>query len=134
MVAQDQDAVRLDRGGKMAVADVPGEFGKVDGVAGADVVELLLGRHDLDRASVVEHQPVAVRQRDRLGQIDQELVAARERSTRRRRCRSSCGSTAESKAGTVDSPARRDSASARQLGEVGVEGEFHFRSVANDVP
>ena len=41
MVAQDEDAVGADGRGEMPVADVPGQFGEMHGVARADVVELL---------------------------------------------------------------------------------------------
>ncbi len=40
MVAQDEDAIGLDRRGEMAVADMPGKLGEMHRVARADVVEL----------------------------------------------------------------------------------------------
>ena len=76
MVAQDEDAVGLDCRGEMAVADMPGELGQMHGVAGANVIDLFMRGDDLDMAAVLQHQPVAVVQGDRLRQIDQHLLAA----------------------------------------------------------
>ena len=78
MVAQDEDAVRLDCRGEMAVADVPGELGEMHRVARADVVEFFLGRDDLDMPAVFEHQPVAMAEHDGLGKVDEHLAAVDE--------------------------------------------------------
>lgn len=75
MVAQDQDAVRRDGGGEMAVADVPGELGEMKRIPGPDRVERLVGSGDLDHAAALDRQGVAGRQNHRLGQIDQNLAA-----------------------------------------------------------
>lgn len=75
MVAQDQDAVRRDRGGEMAVADMPGELGEVKRIPGPDRVERLVCGGDLDNAAPLDRQGVAGRQNHRLGQIDQNLAA-----------------------------------------------------------
>ena len=74
MVAQDEDAAGLDRGGEMPVADVPGKLGEMGAVACADVVELFRRRGDLDLAAILQHQPVAVVERDRLQEVDQHLA------------------------------------------------------------
>lgn len=75
VVAQDQDAVRRDRRGEMAVADVPGEFGQMQGVPGPDRIERLVGGGDLDQAAALDRQGVSGGQYDGFGQIDQNLVA-----------------------------------------------------------
>lgn len=75
VVAQDQDAVRRDRRGEMAVADVPGEFGKMQRIAGLDRIERLVGGGDLDQAAALDRQGISGGQHDGFGQIDQNLVA-----------------------------------------------------------
>ena len=40
MVAQDEDPLGLDRGGEVAVADVPGEAGEMDRIAAADLEQV----------------------------------------------------------------------------------------------
>ena len=115
MVAQDEDAVGLDRGGEMAVADVPGEFGEMHRVARADVVELLRRGDDLDVAAVVQHQHGRRRRASpaRAGRPGPCSPSASS-MTRRRRCRSSCGSTATSKgSGAAGRDRRRAAASPR---------------------
>jgi len=79
MVAQDEDAISRYGSGEMAVADVPGELRQVGGVAGADVVELLLGGDDACRAAVFQQQEVAGFENDRLGQVDKHAFAPRQR-------------------------------------------------------
>ena len=59
MVAQNEDAVLLDLGGEVAVADVPGELGQMHRIAGADVEEFFLGGDDLGVAAVVQRQQIA---------------------------------------------------------------------------
>ena len=75
MVAQDQDAVGRNGSGEMAVADVPGEFGKMQRIAGLDRIERLLGGGDLDQATALDRQGVSGGQHDGFGQIDQNFVA-----------------------------------------------------------
>src|SRR5690349_13949109 len=58
MVAQDEDAVGLDRRREVAVADVPGKLGQMNGVAGTDVVDLFWCGDDFELAAVFQHQPV----------------------------------------------------------------------------
>ncbi|CAD5272381.1 hypothetical protein BOSE62_80197 [Bosea sp. 62] len=75
MVAQDQDAVRRDRRGEMTVADVPGEFGKMQRITGPDRIERLVGGGDLDHAAALDRKGVASGQHHGFGQIDQNLAA-----------------------------------------------------------
>ena len=75
VVAQDQDAVRRDRRGEMAVADMPGKFGQMQGVPGPDRIERLVGGGDLDQAAALDRQGVSGGQHDGFGQVDQNLVA-----------------------------------------------------------
>ncbi len=75
MVAQDQDAVRRDGRGQMAVADMPGELGEMERVPPADGIERLLGGRDLDGAAALDRERVAGSQHDRLREIDQDLPA-----------------------------------------------------------
>ena len=125
MIAQDKDATGFDGGCQMAAADVPGKLGEMRRVARANVVKLLRRRADHDQATVLQHQPVAVAERNGLRQVDQNLAAIgqfdgaaaqmplvmREDSLANDlACRAAGG---------------RDGDGARQFGEVGVEGEFH---------
>ncbi len=77
MVAQDQDAVRRDGGGEMAVADMPGELGEMKRIPGPDRVERLVGGGDLDHAAALDGERVAGGQHHGFGQIDQNLAAIR---------------------------------------------------------
>ena len=42
---------------------------------GTDVVERFLGRDDLDVTAILQHQPVAIVQGHRFGQVDQHSIA-----------------------------------------------------------
>ena len=75
MVAQDEDALRLDAAARWRLPICQASSARCTGIAGADVVDLFRGRDDLGMPAIVQHQPVAVFQRRRLGQIDQNLVA-----------------------------------------------------------
>jgi hypothetical protein len=130
VVAQDQDAVGLDLRGEMAVADVPGELGEVHRPAGADVVDLLLGRYDLGAAAVVEHQHVAMVERDGLGQVDQHLVAMHQRQDAAAQVALVMGEHGEVEGlrpvgGRLQLGGAQDAPGPRQLGEIGVEIELH---------
>ena len=76
MVAQDDDAVFLELGGKVAVADVPGQFGQMQLGPPADIVEFLVRGENLGLSTVVEHEPVAIAERDGFGQVDKHAIAA----------------------------------------------------------
>jgi hypothetical protein len=71
-VAGDADAVGQQFRCDMAVAEVPGETGKVMGVASDDLRHRLFRRHHGDDPAVIELEPVAVLQMRRLGQVQQE--------------------------------------------------------------
>ena len=75
MVAQDQDALGLDRGGEVAIADMPGKPGNMYGIAAAHLEQFLVGSKNLGLASIVEHQHVAIFQDERLGKVDENAVA-----------------------------------------------------------
>lgn len=77
--AQDQDPLGGDVDGKMMIADVPAEFDQVRGIATGELDELLVGIDDLDRAVVFHNQPVAGAQFYRFDEVDQHLVATRQR-------------------------------------------------------
>jgi len=79
VVTQDQDSIGLDLGGEMAVADVPGKAGEVNGIASANRQQFLVRRDDLGVAPVLEHKHVAVLEHQRLGKIDQDPIAMDER-------------------------------------------------------
>ena len=79
MVAQDKYPLGFDRGGKVAVADVPCEAGEMGRIAATDLEQVLVGRDDLGMASVLEHEHVAIFEHQRLRQIDQDPVAVDER-------------------------------------------------------
>src|SRR6185312_8421150 len=65
------------RGG-MAIADMPSQANEMGGVAGADFVEQFLGGDDADETAVFEFEGAAVLQGQRLGEIEQDFVAAPE--------------------------------------------------------
>jgi hypothetical protein len=75
VVALDQDAARLDLGRQMPVADMPGESQERFGALGADLQKRFLGRDHLGVTAVVEDQPVAMGEGDRIRQIDEYLIA-----------------------------------------------------------
>lgn len=75
VVAQDQNPVGFDRGGKVAIADVPGEFRDMERVAAAHHIERLVGGRYLDDAASFQQQFIAGRQHDRLREVNQDLAA-----------------------------------------------------------
>jgi hypothetical protein len=74
VVGLDQDAVGLDLGGLVAVADVPGEAGQFVR-RGKDLEERLGGGADGDAAAVGGLEGVAVVEGDGLGEVDQQGLA-----------------------------------------------------------
>jgi hypothetical protein len=70
MIAQDENAIGRNVGGEVAVADVPGESGKMHRVAAANLEQFFVGSDNLGTASVVEQQHVAVFEYQRLGKVD----------------------------------------------------------------
>ncbi len=75
VIAQDENAGRLDRRREMAVADMPGEFGEVHRIAPEHLVKRLVGGGDDDLAARLDHQPVIRLEHDRLGEVDENLAA-----------------------------------------------------------
>jgi hypothetical protein len=77
MVLLDVDRVRRDFGRGVPVADVPGEPHQPERVLRADFEQALRGGAHLDQPAVVEPEGVAVGERLRPFEIDQELEPAR---------------------------------------------------------
>ena len=75
VIALDEDAVRLDLGGEMPVAQMPGKFDQVECVAGANFEQPLFRRLDLDRRPVLEQQPIAVMKEHGLLEVEHDHVA-----------------------------------------------------------
>ncbi len=75
MIAQDDDAVFLDLGGKMPIAEMPGELDQMRAVASANLEELLVGSEDLDQFAVVAHQEVAIGEKHRILEIEHDHFA-----------------------------------------------------------
>lgn len=127
MVAADQYPVFVDLRGEMPVAEMPGEMAQRGAFACPHLVEFFFSRDDFGQTAIVQNQPVAMFQHDRFGQIDQQLAASGQfqnlsaqmplivlqNDSRKRRGKVGCVIPA------------RDLPSAGQLGEIGVEGEFH---------
>ncbi len=76
MVAKNEDAITLDLGRKVTVADMPGEFGNMQRITPKDFVKFLACGADFDLASVIEDEPVAVLEHNWLCKIDEHLLAA----------------------------------------------------------
>lgn len=79
MVAQNEDAVSLDGGGQMAVAQVPAERHQMFAVAPADRQQGLFGGDDFGVAAVGQYEPITLFQRLGGGQIDHDFVAMLQR-------------------------------------------------------
>jgi hypothetical protein len=75
VIALDQDAVGLDLGGEMPVAQMPGQFDQVERVAGANFEQPFFRRLDLDRRPVLEQQPIAVMKEHGLLEVEHDHVA-----------------------------------------------------------
>lgn len=75
MIATDEDTVGLYRGGKVTVADVPRQFRQMERIGSDDRVERLVRSHDLNMASVIEDNDIAVLEHDRFRQIEKHLAA-----------------------------------------------------------
>lgn len=73
VVAPDEDEVRPELRRQMAVAEVPGDAHEMGGIAPEDAGERLEGRLHLDEAPVLQGQEVAVAERARLRQVEQEF-------------------------------------------------------------
>ena len=75
VIALDQDAILVDLRRQMTVAEMPGEMTQRACGAGNHLVEFLLRCDDCDRAAVRQHQPIAIGEEHRFGQIDHDLLA-----------------------------------------------------------
>ena len=115
VITQDQDLIGLDLGGEMAVADMPGKAGEVNGIATANRQQFLVRRDDLGVAAVLEHKHVAVLEHQRLAKSTMILSPWTSVITLRRTCRSSCGRTATSN-GSWRGPSPAISAARMSLG------------------
>ncbi len=80
MIAQDEDAMRFDLGGKMTVADMPGKLSQMHGIPPTNLAELLFGSPDLDMAAVFEDQRVTIPENDGFREVHQHLLATAERN------------------------------------------------------
>jgi len=75
MIAQDDDAVFFDLGGKMTVAKMPGKLDEMHAIASANFEELLVGRKNLDQFAVLAHQQVAIGEKHRILEIEHDHLA-----------------------------------------------------------
>ena len=76
MVAADAQLLAEKFGWQVAVAEMPGDPHEMGGVAGRDLGQRLRRRLDGDDVAVLEQQPVAMAQRHRVRQVEQEGRAA----------------------------------------------------------
>jgi len=79
MVAADEDAVGPDLCGKVAIAEMPGEPGKMRRIVSAHLEQFLGLGADLDNSPVLEHEPVAVPEMNGLGKVEEERQAGARR-------------------------------------------------------
>lgn len=73
MIVADQQAVMVDLGRQMPVAEMPGQPCERRGIAAAHLDEILLGGPHLDEAALLQLEPVTAMQHHRLDQIEQEI-------------------------------------------------------------
>jgi hypothetical protein len=72
MIRPDQQASAIDLERDMPVADMPGETGEVDRIAGVNREQRLGQGADLDHRIILEKETVAIMQLHRLGKVEQE--------------------------------------------------------------
>tara|TARA_B100001964_G_scaffold156465_1_gene171891 strand:+ start:977 stop:1231 length:255 start_codon:yes stop_codon:yes gene_type:complete len=75
VVADTQTAVFKHLNRRVPVADVPSNAGGMGGVPATDVGDGLLGGMDLDEATILEGESVAVGQQSRFQQVEKERLA-----------------------------------------------------------
>lgn len=75
VVVLDVDGVRRDLGGRVPVADVPGDPHEAQRVLGADLEKLLRRGLDLDEATILELHGVPVGEGRRLVEIEEKIEA-----------------------------------------------------------
>ena len=76
MIRTDQDTAIFDCGGHVTIAKVPGKTCQVMCVLCLDDEQRLRLGANFDDASIVQHKPVAISERDCLRQIEQEFDTA----------------------------------------------------------
>lgn len=75
VVTANEDALSLDLGRQVAVADVPGQFGQGEWGIHPDFHQVLFGRDDFGLPAILQQQPVAMRQHHGFREIHEKLVA-----------------------------------------------------------
>src|SRR5215470_1391206 len=75
MVGSDSKNRIADLGGQVPISQVPGDANQLTGIAMTDLDEALGRRLDPDPSRVVELEPVTVRHRHGLGEVEKELFA-----------------------------------------------------------
>ena len=76
VIVADQDALALDLGRQMAIAEMPGQSCERSGVSAAHLDQVLLRRPNFDEAALLQFQSIAGVQDDGLNQVEQEIDAA----------------------------------------------------------
>jgi hypothetical protein len=75
-IITNHDALRLDLGGKVAIAEMPGERHQMQRITGLDLEQILSFGLDLDQAPVLEKERVAILEIGRRGEIEEKGKAA----------------------------------------------------------
>lgn len=73
VIAADEDEILAELGRKMPVAEVPGEADEMRRVARDDPGEWLRGSLHLDQPPILQRQPIAVTERARRRQVEEEF-------------------------------------------------------------
>ena len=76
VIVADQETLALDRDRQVAIAEMPGEPREGTRIGGFHLDQLLLRRDDTHETTAFEREPVAIAQRNRLAEIEQELERA----------------------------------------------------------
>ncbi len=76
MIAADAQPVAEQFRRQMAIAEMPGDADEMGRITCRHLGERLRRRRDGDDATILQHQPVAMAQRDRTRQVEQERCAA----------------------------------------------------------
>lgn len=79
VIAQDENLFRSNGGWQMAVANVPGQFHQMPGIACTHGVKFFFGGNYFHHCAVFQYQPVTICQHDWFWQVYQHLVAIGER-------------------------------------------------------
>lgn len=77
VIATDTQGFRHDLGGKVTIAEMPGDPDQMMRIASLDLEQRLRGRHHLDQPAILKHQRIAAAQRDRVFKIEQKSKPAR---------------------------------------------------------